>query len=537
VVNGCLALKCGEVRAFLSQVGDRQEPIAVIPPVDVDYLSANGYVERTTKEDRDKGLAEVTRISQMIGQANAERAEAGQVEGVLKQDEKKEHSFVFHFEKEEAKEQLREKIATEETALSKDEAELAQMDAAVNALIEEKSRIDRMAAYDGGYVSLTGLGTVVLNDLNVRNYRVSDEEFPEFALETKATYAELRTIADRASSYALLIKRLVRDIEKVVDYTGRDAGELTQEVAEATSLMWATAIGLAKLRGDTEQLGQRFTQAVNGVWTLDSTTPNKLMAAEIMTALTGQDVSALESDLKNLEKEVRRQGVPKELSAGVAAAIMAGRRFDGTYPMDRFAQFRQMTKSYEAAAILAAMNVPFDGLNAKFQGFRSTFTSWGYMTSEDTEVASAFLAIGELEVNEVEEKLKYIELQLRNYLEYPLVAAAILASIPVFEAHEALDLMEKAVTLLSGYVSGLERSVLVALAVRMIHGVRNELVKQIDPTATITSTPVQFTYAPHPGLFVWFRPVIIAHSSYHATFSGMGGFHPAHSHGIGGFAG
>jgi hypothetical protein len=126
---------------------------------------------------------------------------------------------------------------------------------------------------------------------------------------------------------------------------------------------------------------------------------------------------------------------------------------------------------------------------------------------------------------------------LRNYLEYPLVAAAILASIPVFEAHEALDLMEKAVTLLSGYVSGLERSVLVALAVRMIHGVRNELVKKVDPTATITSTPVQFTYFPYPGLFLWFRPVIIAHSSYHATFSGMGGFHPAHSHGIGGFAG
>lgn len=530
-------MKCSEVRAFLSQVSDRQEPIVAIPPTDLEYLSANGYVELTTKEDHDKGLDEVTKISQMVDQARAKRDEAGQVEGALKQDEEKEHSFTFHFEKAEEKEQLREKVATEETALSKEEAELNEMDATVNALIEEKSRIDRMATYDGGYVSLTGLGTVVLNDLNVRNYRVSDEEFPEFASEIKATYAELRTIAERASSYAFLIKRLVPDIEMVVDYSGPDAGELSQEAAEATSLMWGTAIGLAKLRGDSEQLGERFTQAVNGVWTLDSTTPNKLMAAEIMTALTGQDLTTLESDLKNLEKEMREQSVPKELSAGVAAAIMAGRKFDGTYPTDRFAQFRQVTKSYEAAAILAVMNVPFDGLNAKFQGFRSTFTSWGYMTSEDTEIASAFLAIGELEVSEVEEKLKYIELQLRNYLEYPLVAAAILASIPVFEAHEALDLMEKAVTLLTAYLSGQERSVLVALAVRIIHGVRNELVKQIDPTATITPTPIQFTYAPHPGVFVWFRPVIIAHSSYHATFSGMGGFHPAHSHGIGGFAG
>jgi len=157
--------------------------------------------------------------------------------------------------------------------------------------------------------------------------------------------------------------------------------------------------------------------------------------------------------------------------------------------------------SYEAAAILAVMNVPYDGLLAKFRRFRFMFTSWGYMASEDTEIASAFLAIGELNSDEVEEKLKYIVEQLRNYLEYPLVGAAILASIPVFDSHEVLDLMEKAVTLLYGYAAGLERSELVALAVRMIHGVRNELVKEIDSTAKITATPIQFTYAPYPGLF------------------------------------
>ena len=530
-------LKCSEVRAFLSQVSDGQEPIAPVSAPDLDYLTANGYVLLTTKEDHDKGLAEVTRMSQLVEQASDQRAETENVEGVLRQDEEKEHSFRFHFEGEQAKEELREKVETETSELSKDEAELAQIGANVSALIEEKSMIDRMVTYDSGYLSLTGLGTVVLNDLNVRNYRVGDEEFPEFASEIKATYAELRAIADRASSYALLTKRLVPDIEKVVDYKGKDAGDLSQEAAEATSLMWSTGIGIAKLRGDAEQLAQRFAQAVDGVRSLDSTTQNKLMAAEIMTALARQDVNVLESDLRNLESALRRESVPKEMSAGIAAAIMAGRRFDGTYPMDRFAQFKQVTKSYEAASILAAMNVPFDGLNAKFQAFRSTFTSWGYMTSEDTEVASAFLAIGELEAGEVQEKLQYIVLQLHNYLAYPLVAAAILASIPVFEAHETLDLMEKAVTLLSGYISGLERSVLVALAVRMIHGVRNELVKSIDPTAAITSTPIQFTYALHPSLFPWFGPVIIAHSSYHATFSAMGGFHPAHSHGIGGFAG
>jgi hypothetical protein len=127
--------------------------------------------------------------------------------------------------------------------------------------------------------------------------------------------------------------------------------------------------------------------------------------------------------------------------------------------------------------------------------------------------------------------------QLKNYLEYPLVAGAILASIPVFESHEALDLMEKGVTLLSGYAIGLERSELVALAVRMIHGVRNELVKEIDPTAKIAETPVQFTYSMHPGIFIWYRPVILAHAYYHPTFGAMGAYHPAHDHGVGGFAG
>jgi hypothetical protein len=261
------------------------------------------------------------------------------------------------------------------------------------------------------------------------------------------------------------------------------------------------------------------------------------MAAEIMTALSGEDIQSLVSVLTGLDNQFRGQGIPKEISAGVAATIMAGREYDGTYPTDRFAQFNKVTTSYEAAAILAVMNLPYGDLTAKFQSFRSVFTSWGYMASEDTEIASAFLAIGELDADEVGEKLKYVVEQLKNYLEYPLVAAAILASIPVFEAHEVLDLMEKAVTLLSAYVAGAERSELVALSVRMIHGVRNELVKEVDPTAKITDTPVQFTYASAPGLFYWYSPIILAHSSYNSTFRAMGGFHPAHAHGIGGFAG
>jgi hypothetical protein len=528
-------MKCSEVRAFLSQINDRAEPISPIPSADLDYLSVNGYVLRTTKDDYGKGVDEVTRLSQMTAELGAERAEEDQAVEALWKDQGKEHSILFHFENKEEKDELSQKVQSETTAVSRQESELSSLEASVNALIQEKSTIDRMVPYDGDYLSLTDLGILILNDLNVRNYRVADEEFSDFLAEIKATYAELRSIAGRASSYVVLLKPKVPDLEDAEDSNnGSDGG---QPAGQASSLLWSTAIGLAKLQGDTGQIGERFVQALGALGTLDSTTPNKLMAAEIMTALQSQDVQSLGSVLSNLDQQLRHQDVPKELSTGVAATILAGRRFDGTYPLDRFTQFKQVTSSYEAAAILAVMNVPYDGLNSRFQAFRSMLTSWGYMTSEDTEVASAFLAIGELDTDEVQVKLSYIVEQLKNYMAYPLVAAGILASIPVFEAHEVLDLMEKAVTLLSGYAIGLERSQLVALAVRMIHGVRNELVKQIDSTAKITETPVQFTYAPYPGLFIWYYPVILAHSYYYSTLGGMGGFHPAHSHGIGGFAG
>ncbi len=529
-------MKCAAARTFLSQIHDRQEPITPILPADLNYLSVNGYVLGATKEDYDKAAGDVARLSQITTEVNTQRTETQQAVATWQQDERKEHSFLFHFEHEEEKDLLRQRIQNEMATVSREESELRALEVNVNELIQKKSMIDQMVPYNGGYVSLTDLGHVILNDLNVRNYRVADQELPDFLTEIKGTYAELRSIADKAASYVTSLKPRVPTLEDV-QYPSNVNIYPGHAAVQAPSLLWSIGLGLGKLQGDPNQIGERFIQALNVLHDFDSTTPNKLMAAEVMTALRSQDIQSLESVLRSLDKLIRNQGVPKELSAGVAATIMAGRRFDGTYPVDRLTQFKQLTLSYEAAAILAVMNVPYDGLLSKFQAFRYMFNSWGYMTSEDTETASAFLAIGELNAQEVEMKLRYIVEQLRNYLEYPLVGAAILASIPVFDSHEVLDLMEKAVTLLSGYTSGLERSELVALAVRMIHGVRNELVKEIDSTAKITPTPVQFTYSPHPGLFFWYYPVIIAHSSYHSTFSGMGGFHPAHSHGVGGFAG
>jgi len=523
-------VKCTEARTILSQLYDR-EPVTPVPSADLEYLAANGYVLKTTKEDYEKGASDVARMSQVLTQIDTEKSAEQQAKAALQADLGQEHSFQFHFAGREGKDELSERIQKESAAISGDESELNQLEATVNRLIQQKSTIDRMVACDGEYLSITGLGTLVFSDLGVRNYRVADQEFPDFITEIKATYAELRSIGDKAASYVSWIRPQVPEIEDLGSSDNDDDSDIL-----ATSLLWSTGIGLAKLPGDTAQIGDRFIESLDAVQT-DSMLPNRLMAAEIMTAASSQDVGSLESILKNLDRQLRKKGVPKEQSAGVAATIMAGRRFDGSYPVDKFVQFKHLTKSSEAASILAIMNVPYDGLSSRFLEFRSLFSSWGYMTSEDTEIASAFLGIGELSEAEVEAKLKYIVEQLQNYLEYPIVAAAILASIPVFEAHEVLDLMEKAVTLLTGYSTGLERSQLVTLAVRMIHGVRNEIVRQIDPTARITQTPVQFTYGSHPGLFAGYYPVIIAHSSYHATFSGLGGFHPAHSHGVGGFAG
>ena len=528
-------MKCSDVLTFLSQIETREEfESPTISPSDLDYLSVKGLVLRTTKEDHDKEVDAVDKLSQLNVQLYSERTEEQQAAEALQTDTEREHSVMFHFEGEEKKEELGEKIQSETAAVSKDEADLNALEANVNQLIQTKSMIDRMVLYGGEYLSLTDLGVATLHDLNVRNYRAADEEFADFVAESQATNSELRTIADKATAYVAFLKPKVPDLgsENQAGAANQGAG------AEAPSILWSVAIGLAKLEGDTNTIGERYAQALHILQNFDSTTPNKLMAAEIMTASPVQDVQALGSTLNDLDHQLRNQShVPKEVSAGVAATIMAGRKYDGTYPTDRFDQFKNLTQSDEAAAILAVMNLPYEDLSVKFQSFRLKFSSWGYMTSDDTEIASAFLAIGELSPDEVGDKLLYILEQLKNYLEYPLVAGAILASIPVFEAHEVLDLMEKAVALLSGYARGLERSELIALAVRMIHGVRNELVKKIDSTAKLAETPVQFTYAAHPGFFIWYFPVIVAHSSYHATFSAMGGFHPAHSHGIGGFAG
>src|SRR6266849_3590287 len=246
-------MKCSEVRTFLSQVFDREEPITSVSPADLEYWSVNGYVLKTTKEDYEKGINDVARLSQIYTQIDSEKSREEQTREALQQDVRKEHSFLFHLEGTQAKDELEERIQQETAAVSSEASELNQLEATVNDLIQKKSLIDRMVVYDGGYVSLTGLGTLVFNDLSVRSYRVADQEFPDFIAEIKATYAELRGIADKATSWAQWVKPQVPEIEDLDDSENGDNGNGDQGL----SLLLSTGIGLAKLQGDTTEIARR----------------------------------------------------------------------------------------------------------------------------------------------------------------------------------------------------------------------------------------------------------------------------------------
>jgi hypothetical protein len=516
-------MQCNNVRTFFSQIAGKSVSTQ-IPQTDMDFLSSNGYVSVMQKEEYDQALAEVSNLVKMNEDLQNDKMEANSAEATLRKEEGKVHSILFHFEGKEKKEAELQSVETQRNIVSKEEAEIAEENSKVNELIQKKSMTDRMVPYDGKYLSLSGLGVMTLNDLNVRNYRVSDTEFSDFIQERMQTFSELRSIAEKGGFYVFNLK------------TEFPEAELSQ--------LWSVSIGLGKLQGDQNQINLRFLLALGIMQHFESNLENKMMAAEIMTASrvnpsqspTNSDLQSLSESLRSLEPKVRHDAhVPEQLSVGIAATILSARRYDGTFPIDKLKEFSKLTLSPESAAILSVLDVPLEQITGKFQQFRSLFNSWGYEETEDTELASAYLTISDLQRDEVKDKMTIILDALKNYLEYPLVATAILTSIPTLEANETLDLMEKASTLLQTYAPGLERSEIISLAVRMIHGIKNELVKELDPTAKITETPVQFTHVPSTLFFIY--PLIVAHSSYYSTFSALGGAHPAHVHGVGGFSG
>jgi len=515
-------VQCSVVRTFFSQIAGKSVSMQ-ISQADIDFLTANGYVSVMQKEQYDEALVEISDLGKVNEELVREEDEERSARALLEEDESKAHSILFHFEAKDKQKADLERVESQRNVVLKEEADVVEKESKTRELLQKKSMIDRMVHYEGRYISLTGLGVITLNDLNVRNYRVSETEFSDFIQERMATFSELRSIAHKGGFYVSVLNN---------EFPDADLSEL-----------WSVSIGLGKLQGDPNQISERFLLSLDIVQQFRSNLENKMMAAEIMTAFkvnpsqvpTNSDLQSLAESLASLEEKARHDAhVPKELSVGVAATILFARRYDGTFPIDKLVEFSKMTLSSESAAILSVLDVPLDQISSKFTQFRSLFGSWGYEESEDVDLASAYLAISDFMRDEVKDKMTIILDALKNYLEYPLVATAILTSIPTLEANETLDLMEKASTLLGNFAPSLERSELVSLTVRMIHGIKNELVKELDPTAKIAETPIQFTHVPSTVFFMYHTPLILAHSSYHSTFSAFGGAHPAHVHGFGG---
>jgi hypothetical protein len=317
------------------------------------------------------------------------------------------------------------------------------------------------------------------------------------------------------------------------------------------SALWAVGIGLGKIQGNQQQIMERFVSAYNSLQRYNSEVGSKLMAAEIMTA-SGGDFMGLLATLADLEQRLKESAyVPEEQSIGIAATLVYG-GVDSETAIQRLVDFSDLTSSKEAAAILAITNIPEEWIKTRFHEYKDMFDDWGYSTSDDTDLAAAYLSISSLEAEDAKDKMNSIVDALKTDLQYPLVAAAILTSMTTLSATEALDLMEKGVTILQKYATDLGRSELVSLAVRMVHGVNNELAQKLDPNASRTNTPVQFTNTQQqatqsaygPGgfyggfpIFWWFYfPLLIAHSTYHNTYNTGAGYHEGHTHGVGGFA-
>jgi hypothetical protein len=375
-----------------------------------------------------------------------------------------------------------------------------------------------MIACGKEYVSLTDRGKLTLKDLGVRIYRFSDEDFSEYELEMDTTIGELQSIMKTAAVYYSFLSNRILDIE------------------DPTSLL-STSIGLAKFKENVGAMEQSFLSTYREMERFSHNTENRLMATEIIVG-SGKDLVTEVSEFEAVYKEIRKKvRIEKESAAGVSAIIFLSKRYDGTYPYENLEYYMKITKSYESAAVMASIDKKTDDVSAKFNEIRGIFQNWGYTASEDVELSSAYIAISDLEPKEIKDKLSVLIDAIKSYLEYPLVAATIMATVPVMEANETLNLLSKAYNIIEMNVGSLEKSQIMATAVRLIHGIKKELITGVSADAPVQNTPYHLYYMPSPFLFPFFMPMFMIQGSYYSTFSGIGGVHPAHIHSLGGFSG
>ncbi|MGB7124457.1 MAG: hypothetical protein WBE40_06350 [Thermoplasmata archaeon] len=504
---------CQDVFDTLSGIRNRNLT-GPLPAADLATLMQLNLVQVLTAEQYAQLTQELAGVAAARGAISSEMDGRSQLSARLQNEDRKTHSILFHFEGHDKQAEELQQEAADRARLQATNADLTAREQAFNQLVSKQSMIDTLGPYAGGYIGLTGLGTLAFRDLAIRLYRVSDIDFSAYWQQSQVVASELNEVAVRGSEYVSSLSTPLARVDR--------------------SYLWSIAIGLAKVEPNVPAGGALFLDAYNRLGPLSNNEENRLMSSEMLASLHRSIADNLPL-LAQLENDVRKAGVPKESSLGVASVLLLGRREDGTFATPNLPTFLGVTRSYESAALLAIVNRPAQELVQKFAALRTMFAGWGFQPSEDVELSAAYLTLSDLPADGISTKLAIIAKGMGAYLQYPLVASSILASIPVLEANETLNLLEHAYEIVGARAMPMAPPELICLAVRMVHEVRNETVADLDTTATAAAVPAGVAYAAGPRFF--FVPLIVVHGAYYSTFSGIGGIHPGHAHFGGGFVG
>jgi hypothetical protein len=485
-----------------------------LPDADVSALQQLNLIQVMTADQQNLLAQDVQTLASAKEAISEQAMNRARLASEVQDDARKSHSILFHFEGKDKQTAELQKETQDRASLQSSNADLTARQQAFSQLVAKQSLLDALCPYGAGFIALTGMGALQLRDLGIRLYRVSDVDFAAYWQQTRAVEGELNDLATHGGEYVTSLAKPLTAVDR--------------------SYLWAISIGLAKLEPDVSVGGANFLDAYQRLGPLSHNEENRLMSAEMLASLR-RSIADNVPILGQLDEQVQKAGVPKESSLGVASILLLGQRQDGTFATANLPGFLRVTRSFESAALLAIVNRPFAELADKFGALRAMFTGWGYQPSEDIELSSAYLTLSDLPVQGMNTKLAIITRGMGAYLQYPLVASSILASIPVLEANETLNLLEHAYGIVGRRAMPMSQPELICLAVRMIHGIRNETIGSLDTTATAPVMPAGVGYGMGPHFF--FVPIIVAHGAYYSTYSGFGGAHPGHAHFGGGFVG
>jgi hypothetical protein len=212
-------LKCSEVRDFLSEISEKSPISTEISESDLELLCSGNLVQggcvlRTSKADHDLASSDLQNMEQSQQQLNEklaqEKTDNSEAQETTAEDQKKISSPFFGLHGGTYKDTMRQKLESDQEAVSKDEVSISGDEKAFSDYIQKKSAMDQLVPYgDDEYLSLTPAGVLMLNTLNARMSRVSDMEFSDFVRENNETDQELRGIAQRASFFVSKMKERI----------------------------------------------------------------------------------------------------------------------------------------------------------------------------------------------------------------------------------------------------------------------------------------------------------------------------------------